>query len=71
MWRQGRAAGYTPSAIVHAGKAYLVHDTGILTVLDAKTGKQVYKVRVGGAGTRSPRRRWRPDRGSTSSAKTG
>jgi outer membrane protein assembly factor BamB len=35
---------------VHGGKAYLVHDTGILTVLDAKTGKQVYKVRVGGGG---------------------
>ena len=27
-----------------------VHDTGILTVLDAKTGRQVYKVRVGGGG---------------------
>lgn len=49
-WRQPRVAGYTPSAVVHAGKAYLVHDTGILTVLDAKTGRQIYKVRVGGAG---------------------
>jgi outer membrane protein assembly factor BamB len=50
IWRQARVAGYTPSAIVHAGKAYLVHDTGILTVLDAKTGKQAYRVRVGGGG---------------------
>ncbi len=49
-WLQPRVAGYTPSALVHAGKAYLVHDTGILTVLDAKTGKQIYKVRVGGGG---------------------
>ena len=49
-WMQPRAAGYTPSAVVHAGKAYLVHDTGILTVLDAKTGRQIYKVRVGGGG---------------------
>lgn len=49
-WMQPRVAGYTPSAIVHAGKAYLVHDTGILTVLDAATGKQRYKVRVGGGG---------------------
>ena len=49
-WLQGRVAGYTPSALIHAGKAYLVHDTGILTVLDAKTGQQVYKVRVGGGG---------------------
>jgi outer membrane protein assembly factor BamB len=49
-WLQPRAAGYTPSAVVHGGKAYLVHDTGILTVLDAKTGQQVYRVRVGGGG---------------------
>jgi outer membrane protein assembly factor BamB len=49
-WMQPRASGYTPSAIVHAGKAYLVHDTGILTVLNAKTGAQIYKVRIGGGG---------------------
>ena len=50
VWRQPRVAGYTPSAIVHGGKAYLVHDTGILTVLDARTGARIYKVRIGGAG---------------------
>lgn len=50
VWMQPRVAGYTPSAIVHAGKAYLVHDTGILTVLDAKTGERIYRVRVGGGG---------------------
>ena len=50
MWRQPRVSGYTPSAIVHAGKAYLVHDTGILSVLDAKEGKPLYRVRVGGGG---------------------
>jgi outer membrane protein assembly factor BamB len=49
-WSQPRAAGYTPSALVHDGRAYLVHDTGVLTVLDAATGRQVYKVRVGGGG---------------------
>lgn len=50
LWRQPRVAGYTPSALLHAGKAYLVHDTGVLTVLDARSGKQIYKVRVGGGG---------------------
>ena len=50
VWMQPRVAGYTPSALVHAGKAYLVHDTGILNVLDAKSGKQIYKARVGGGG---------------------
>ncbi len=49
-WRQPRVSGYTPSAIVHQGRAYLVHDTGILAVLSAKTGEQIYKVRVGGGG---------------------
>jgi outer membrane protein assembly factor BamB len=49
-WSHPRAAGYTPSALVHNGHAYLIHDTGILTVLNAKTGQLVYKVRVGGGG---------------------
>jgi outer membrane protein assembly factor BamB len=49
-WSHPRASGYTPSALVHEGRAYVVHDTGILTVLDAITGRQVYKVRVGGGG---------------------
>ena len=49
-WRSPRASGYTPSALVHDGKAYLVHDTGILAVLNARTGEQIYKVRVGGGG---------------------
>ena len=50
MWRQPRVSGYTPSALVYDGRAYLVHDTGILTVLNAQTGQQIYKVRVGGGG---------------------
>jgi len=50
VWRQPRVSGYTPSALVHEGRAYLVHDTGILTVLNAETGQQIYKVRVGGGG---------------------
>jgi outer membrane protein assembly factor BamB len=50
VWRHPRASGYTPSALVHEGRAYLVHDTGILTVLNAQSGQQIYKVRVGGGG---------------------
>jgi outer membrane protein assembly factor BamB len=49
-WLQPRVSGYTPSALVHAGKVYAVHDTGILNVLDAKSGKLVYRARVGGGG---------------------
>jgi outer membrane protein assembly factor BamB len=47
-WSSPRASGYTPSALVHEGRAYLVHDTGILTVLNSKTGEQIYRARVGG-----------------------
>jgi outer membrane protein assembly factor BamB len=50
VWRHPRASGYTPSALVYDGRAYLIHDTGILTVLNAQTGHQIYKVRVGGGG---------------------
>ncbi|MCA1561095.1 MAG: PQQ-like beta-propeller repeat protein [Acidobacteria bacterium] len=49
-WSHPRASGYTPSALVHGGRAYLVHDTGILSVLDAASGRQIYKARVGGGG---------------------
>ena len=49
-FRQPRVSGYTPSAIVFEGRAYLVHDTGILAVLDAKSGAELFKVRIGGGG---------------------
>jgi outer membrane protein assembly factor BamB len=50
LWSHPRAAGYTPSAIVHDGRVYLVHDTGIMTVLRAATGTEIYRARVGGVG---------------------
>jgi outer membrane protein assembly factor BamB len=50
VWSHPRASGYTPSALVHDGRAYLIHDTGILMVLDAATGKEIYKARAGGSG---------------------
>ena len=50
VWSHPRASGYTPSALVHNGRAYVIHDTGILSVFDAKTGQLTYKVRVGGGG---------------------
>ena len=49
-WRHPRASGYTPSGLVHRGRAYLVHDTGIMVVLAAATGKEIYRARVGGVG---------------------
>lgn len=49
-WMHPRASGYTPSALVYEGKVFLVHDTGIMTVLSAESGEELYKARVGGVG---------------------
>jgi outer membrane protein assembly factor BamB len=49
-WMHPRASGYTPSPLVIGTRVFLVHDTGILLVLDALTGKEIYKARVGGGG---------------------
>jgi outer membrane protein assembly factor BamB len=49
-WMHPRAAGYTPSPIVHDGRLYLVHDTGTMLVLAAGTGREIYRARVGGVG---------------------
>ena len=35
---------------MHDGRVYLVHDTGIMTVLHAGTGTEIYRARVGGVG---------------------
>lgn len=50
IWHHSRASGYTPSGIYHDGRIYLVHDIGILAVLNAETGKEIYKARIGGGG---------------------
>jgi outer membrane protein assembly factor BamB len=49
-WFAPRLSGYTPSPLVYRGRIYVVNDNGVMQVADAKTGKEVYKVRVGGAG---------------------
>jgi outer membrane protein assembly factor BamB len=50
VWRQPRFSGYTPSPLVYRGRVYAINDNGILQVGDAKTGKEIYKARVGGGG---------------------
>ncbi len=50
VWHRPRVASYTPSPLVYRDRVYLVNDNGILTVLDAQTGREVYKARVGGGG---------------------
>ncbi len=50
LWMHPRAAGYTPSALIHRGRVYLVHDLGTMLVLDLATGREIYRARVGGVG---------------------
>jgi outer membrane protein assembly factor BamB len=49
-WFQPRASAYTSSPLVFGGRVYTVNDTGVLQVFDVKTGKEIYKARVGGVG---------------------
>jgi outer membrane protein assembly factor BamB len=50
VWFQPRASAYTSSPLVFNGRVYTVNDTGIMQVFDVKTGKEIYKARVGGVG---------------------
>ena len=49
-WYQPRAAAYTSSPLAFGGRVYVVNDNGVLQVFDAKTGREIYKARVGGVG---------------------
>jgi outer membrane protein assembly factor BamB len=42
---------YVPSALVYRGQCVMVKDGGIVTALDAKTGKEVYMERAVAAGS--------------------
>jgi outer membrane protein assembly factor BamB len=49
-WVQPRSAPYVASPLAYQGFLYVLQGTGnILTCYDAKTGKQMYKERLGGA----------------------
>lgn len=53
-WTVARGAPYTPSPILVGGELYYVSDTGVLTVVDAKTGSVVMQHRLGGNYSASP-----------------
>ena len=46
-WFLPRFSAYTSSPLLYRGRIYAVNDNGILQVADAKTGKEIYKARVG------------------------
>jgi outer membrane protein assembly factor BamB len=43
VWQNQRGNSYTPSPVLHDGKLYVLTDTGMLSCLDAKTGKPYYQ----------------------------
>ena len=49
-WTQPRFAAYTSSPLLYRGRVYSINDNGIMQVADAKSGKELYKARVGGGG---------------------
>ena len=54
-WSYKRGLPYVPSAIVYRGNFYMVRDGGMVTCLDAKTGKPHYEQeRLGASGTYYP-----------------
>ena len=50
-WFLPRFSAYTSSPLLYRGRLYAVNDNGILQVADARTGKEIYKARVGGGGS--------------------
>jgi outer membrane protein assembly factor BamB len=49
-WRQRRGLPELPSPLFYQGRLYLVKNGGVVSCLDPKTGKQVYRERLGATG---------------------
>ena len=47
LWSTG-GGSYVPSPVLHKGNLYWVNDRGVAYCIDAKTGKEVGKKRIGG-----------------------
>jgi outer membrane protein assembly factor BamB len=53
-WQSTRGAPYVPSGLCFGGHYYLVDDEGFATCLDAATGKEIWRERLGGRFHASP-----------------
>src|SRR5262249_25464741 len=51
QWREKRGMPEVASPLLYRERVYLVKDGGIVTCLEAKSGKVAYRERLGGAGT--------------------
>lgn len=50
VWRYHKGVPECPSLLQHQGLIYMVKNGGMLSCLDAKTGKLIYQVRLGAGG---------------------
>ncbi|MFO0916293.1 MAG: PQQ-binding-like beta-propeller repeat protein [Pirellulales bacterium] len=53
-WKATRGIPHTPSLILHDGLLFMVSDDGIASCLDAKTGQNLWRERLGGNFSSSP-----------------
>jgi outer membrane protein assembly factor BamB len=53
-WQWGRGVPLTPSPVVAGGEIYMVSDNGIASCLDARTGEELWRQRLGGGFSASP-----------------
>lgn len=53
-WKTNVAVPHTPSLCTHKGLVFMISDKGIATCLEAATGKEVWKERIGGNFSASP-----------------
>jgi len=54
VWKLDRGAPLTPSPLLVGEELYLITDNGIATCVDARTGKEYWRARVGGNHSASP-----------------
>lgn len=54
IWRVTRGVPQRPSPLYIDGMLYGIHDSGVLTCRDARTGKRIWKKRLGGNYSASP-----------------
>ena len=53
-WSMARGAPFTPSPLIVGDELYIINDLGVLTCVDAKTGKLHWQQRIGGNHSASP-----------------
>jgi outer membrane protein assembly factor BamB len=53
-WRVKRGASGVPSPVVFAGRLYILQDKGVLSCIEADSGKPIWQKRLGGDFTASP-----------------